>query len=185
VTAIARKGERRAGAPGDHRCTPTEIWQTALEAIDRNSFTLDPCWNPDSTVPTGLHYDGTLPGGAMYDGIGGSGSDGLTMPWIGDVWVNPPFSAMKAWVAKVELEYYRARSITFLGPGDTSVGWWHHMARMCDAWAPWSRRVHFPIEGQPKGSPTGGVHLFYCGPQATRWRRAFEAAGHPTFAGVR
>lgn len=178
-----RSGKRdENGIPvGDHRCTPEPIWSVALEAIGRDAFDLDPATNPHSTVPAGLGCFGPLAGG----------EDGLARAWFGHVWLNFPFSDPNPWVAKVIAEAATMmepdpvmRSITVLGPGDSSVTWWRALRSSCDAWAMWPRREHFPIPGNAKGSPPAGVHLWYFGPCSNRWRRRMEDHGVPTEAGA-
>lgn len=176
---------------GDHRCTPPEIWQVALEALGVDTFDLDPAANEHSTVPAHAHCTGPKAGGA----------DGLELEWWGDVFINFPFSEPNPWAAKIHREAERMlrpvlwsdeaefpdkrppRSMTILGPGDSAVTWWRAMRQVCDAWAMWPKRAHFPLPGQAKGSPPGPVHLWYIGPRSNRWRRIFESHGVPTEAG--
>ncbi len=168
---------------GDHRCTPLEIWEVALEAIGADKFDLDPASNEHATVPAHAVCTGPKIGGV----------DGLTLQWSGNVWLNFPFSQPSPWVEKVQHEADRmlrpddarhARSITVLGPGDSGVVWWRVMRGLCDARALWPKRVHFPLPGQMKGSAPGPVHLWYIGPRSNHWRRVFEAHGAATEAGA-
>jgi len=173
------------GTPlGDHRCTPPEIWQVALEAINADSFGLDAATNSFATVPAAQRCTGPRAGGV----------DGLLVDWFGDVWLNFPFSEPNPWVAKVHREADRMlalepggeppRSITVLGPGDSAVTWWRAMRSLCDARAMWPKRAHFPRPDQLKGSAPGPVHLWYIGPRSTRWRSIMESHGVPTEAGA-
>lgn len=76
-----------AGAMGGHQSARmgTDIWLTPKHILDAlGQFDLDPCSAPDPHLwPTAAeHY--TLP------------TDGLTEPWHGRVWLNPPYG-MQAW----------------------------------------------------------------------------------------
>ena len=53
--------------------------------------------------------------------------DGLSEPWFGTVWVNPPYSAMEEWTQKVVSELHRddVDTILYLCKGDSSTDWWH------------------------------------------------------------
>lgn len=53
--------------------------------------------------------------------------DGLTLPWTGRVWCNPPYSNIAAWVRKAwdEWEDDTPESIVMLLPANrTEQGWW-------------------------------------------------------------
>lgn len=161
------RGQQRAGRPGDHRCTPAVIYEAALEALGITVWDLDPASNPNSTVPAILE---------LYEG-------GLEEPWGGHVWVNPPFSDINPWVEKVFDNEWD--SLTFLGPHDLSTKWARRMTSGCNAWAAWPRRVHFPVPGQPKGSPPAGIALWYFGSKCEIWlermraKRCIAYPGHP------
>ena len=159
---------------GDHRCTPPEIWMVALAAVGIKAWDLDPATNAFSTVPATVCWDGS-----------GEDQDGLILPWYGHVWLNFPFSVPALWVDKAIAEAASrvVRSITILSPSDSSTAWWHKLRRGCDASAAWSRRTHFPLPDNPKGSPGAAPHLSYIGKRSNRWRRVFERYGHTTCAG--
>ncbi len=161
---------------GDHRCTPEPIWRMALEAIARTSFDLDPATNPHSTVP------------AMARRMGPDvdGRCGLTEPWGPgpDVWLNFPFSRPAPWIDKAIEEASWCHSITVLGPGDTSVKWWHRITRACAAWCALPKRYHFPLPGRPKGSPPAPVHLWYFGENRHRWFSVVRGHGCIAYPGA-
>lgn len=172
---LVGRAKGAAGAPGDSRCTPPVIWRACLGAAGLAvCWDLDPASNPHSTVPASVRWQG----------LSGA-DDGLLLPWAGDVWLNPPFSAMARWTSKALREARRARSVTLLVPGDSSTAWWRSLARASAAWAVWPRREHFPLPGeQGRGSPGGGVHLFWLGPAPALWRAEMEIAGALTFPGA-
>lgn len=80
-------------AMGSHQSARmgTDIWLTPRPILDAlGPFDLDPCSAPDPSVwPTAArHY--TLP------------VDGLTQPWCGRVWLNPPYGQQAwQWLAKL------------------------------------------------------------------------------------
>jgi hypothetical protein len=166
------RGTLKAGRPGDHRCTPRAIWLAARHAAGIEQWDLDPATNQFSTLPAATKWDGEA-----------EDRDGLALAWFGDTWCNPPFSGMGVWTDKAIRESARTRSLTFLGPGDSSTEWWRKWVSKCDAWAAWPTRIHFPMPDHPTGSPPGPIHLFYVGPRATRWRRVMAHVGCTTFAG--
>lgn len=54
--------------------------------------------------------------------------DGLTKPWFGRVWCNPPFSDIEPWVAKAWFEAERGNTevVAMLLPASrTEQPWWH------------------------------------------------------------
>ena len=156
---VPMRGMRR-NADGDHRCTPRFVWEAALTAIGRKQFDCDPATNEHSTVPAKICYDGSCPE-----------MDGLLQPWEGNVWLNFPFSNPMPWVEKSAKELPRIRSLTVLGPNDSSVKWHQRLVRIVDAYAAWPKRFHFPLPGKAKGSGPGPIALYYVGPQSNTWMR--------------
>lgn len=80
---VARGSRQKIGHPkNDEYYTPSWIF----EALSL-SFDLDPCGTEDGAfVPAKHRYH--LP------------ADGLTTPWFGLIWMNPPFSKPAPWVEK-------------------------------------------------------------------------------------
>lgn len=166
------RGTLKAGRAGDHRCTPRSIVVAARHAVGIERWDLDPASNKFSIIPAETSWHGE-----------GPEDDGLALPWFGDTWLNPPFSAMLTWVEKALRESKRTRSLTFLGPGDSSTTWWRKMVDNSDSWAAWPTRIHFPMPDHPTGSPPGPIHLFYFGARSTRWRRVMAHVGCTVFPG--
>lgn len=184
----SRKVDEHGVPIGDHRCTPKDIVDVALEAIGIEQFDLDPASNEHSIVAARFRWSGPKVGG----------EDGLALPWFGNTWLNWPWSDSMLWVGKIQHEADKMVgqqlhvhegesapwSMTLLGPGDSSVIWWRALRQLCDARAMWPKRVHFPLPNQAKGSPPAPVHLWYIGPRSNRWRRIMESHGVPTEAGA-
>lgn len=53
--------------------------------------------------------------------------DGLSIPWFGSIFCNPPYSGVKAWMKKAheELDAGRAHTIVFLVFARTDTAWFH------------------------------------------------------------
>ena len=103
----------------------SQAWETPaelLEALSRvfGRFDLDPC-APRKTrtrVKARTHFTAE--------------DDGLTLPWHGTVFVNPPYGrTLRKWVAKArqEVEEGRARTVVALLPARPDTSYWHdHIA---------------------------------------------------------
>jgi hypothetical protein len=80
---------RRAMGSHDNNSAGHDEWLTPPEVIGAlGSFDLDPCSPVDRPWPTAReHY-------TIAD-------NGLTLPWHGLVWVNPPYSTASKWLAKL------------------------------------------------------------------------------------
>ena len=97
--------------------TPRALLDAVLQAADREAFNLDPC-SP--------HVDGPVPALVRWTET----DDGLSRPWAGLVFVNPPYSrALPAWVAKCSTEAAGGAVVVGLVPSRTDTRWWHsHVA---------------------------------------------------------
>lgn len=97
--------------------TPKDLWRPLSRAVD--GFDLDPCSGAESTPIAPERYT--------------KADDGLTQPWFGDVFVNPPWSsngdgsAKDLWLTKCRNEAQKDRvdSVTVILPADTSAHWFH------------------------------------------------------------
>ncbi len=95
----------------DDRRTPDDLFAECCALAGIYHFDLDPCARDESTRGRGWY---TLD------------EDGLSKPWSGNVWLNPPYSALPAWMEKVDEERARCRNIVCLLPANrTEQGWWH------------------------------------------------------------
>lgn len=95
--------------------TPAEIVRLATRVL--GNIDLDPC-----TVATN-------PVGA--DRVYTEADDGLSQPWYGRVFCNPPFNRIMPWVEKAIHEPCAA--VFFLAPGWTSAKWWHRLSGAASA----------------------------------------------------
>jgi phage N-6-adenine-methyltransferase len=65
--------------------------------------------------------------------------DGLTQPWAGRIWCNPPYSQPAPWLHRMA----EHRNGIAMLPADTSTDWWHQWATTADEWCFLRRRVRF------------------------------------------
>ncbi|QZP37097.1 phage N-6-adenine-methyltransferase [Halobaculum magnesiiphilum] len=88
--------------------------------------------------------------------------DGLAQPWHGDVWLNPPYSAMDEWTPKVvsELQRPAVDSICYLVKGDSSTDWWQDAVEHAEAVAMLDSRLAF---GDGDDSAPFASHVFVFG----------------------
>lgn len=110
----------------DVRETPPELF--AARAAKWGPFTLDAAAT-DMNAQCGAYYTehGFQDAG---DEFFADGPNGLTGPWSGRVWINPPFSDMGAWCAKCwsEVAAGRVELIDFLSPATrTEQPWWQKL----------------------------------------------------------
>ena len=93
--------------------TPRALLDAILQAADHTEFDLDPC-SPRA--------DGPVPALTRWT----EADDGLTSPWSGLVFVNPPYSrALPHWVAKCAQEAAAGATVIGLVPSRTDTRWWH------------------------------------------------------------
>ena len=115
-----------AGNTSSHHAwqTPQEILLPLYSVF--GTFDLDPC-SPTNTrrtapVKARVHYT--------------ADDDGLSLPWFGDVFVNPPYGReIPHWIAKAhrEVELGNAQTVVALIPARTDTAYWHeHVATQAD-----------------------------------------------------
>lgn len=87
----------------DHWSTPKEVYDNLNKEFN---FDDDPC-------PLG-------------------GTDGLCRDWGQSVFVNPPYSNIKEWVAYAYSQSRKGKTVVMLIPSRTDTKWWHEYV-MCGA----------------------------------------------------
>lgn len=101
----------------DEYATPPEIWRPLARAV--GGFDVDPASGAESTPIASTRYT--------------KEDNGLSKPWHGDVWLNPPWStngdgsAKETWLRKARNEANREKvsRVVVLLPSDTSAHWFH------------------------------------------------------------
>ena len=138
----------------DEYATPPEIWRPLSRAV--GGFDLDAASGAESTpiAPDRLTKD----------------DDGLTQPWYGNVWLNPPWStngngsAKYDWLRKVHNEINRAAvdRVVVILPVDTSAHWFHDYVLDANAVCfVGPGRISFEGEGP---NPSFSLLIVVCGP---------------------
>ena len=116
-----------AGVSATHEgwTTPADLLELLYPLVE-GRFDLDPC-SPvrGRTAPVKARNHYTVD------------HDGLVLPWSGTVYMNPPFRAAAAWVAKAKAEADSGRVSALIGllPARVDTAWWHdHVAEVADIW---------------------------------------------------
>lgn len=92
----------------DDRGTPQDLFNALSERF--GGFTLDVAAAPHN---------------AKCERYYTRADDGLSLPWRGRVWCNPPYSKLQPWLAKAWLEHVETELIVMLLPANrTEQGWW-------------------------------------------------------------
>jgi len=78
-------------------------------------FTLDPCASPENAKCAAFFTEA---------------DDGLTQPWSGRVFMNPPYGRQIArWMQKAWEESQKGVRVVCLVPARTDTAWWHEYAQ--------------------------------------------------------
>jgi phage N-6-adenine-methyltransferase len=96
----------------------TDIWSTPKNfflALDAEfHFNLDVC---------------ALPENAKCDRFFSPDDDGLSRPWRGTCWMNPPYGrTISAWMRKAYRSARQGATVVCLVPARTDTDWWHKYA---------------------------------------------------------
>lgn len=78
---------------------------------------------------------------ARWLGPNGDHADALAVPWGDDTmcWLNPPYSRVRAFIAKAAEEAQRGCTVVALVPARTDARWWHAQV--------WDAERHAPRPG--------------------------------------
>jgi DNA N-6-adenine-methyltransferase Dam len=105
-------------------------------------------------------------------------TDGLTQPWAGRVFLNPPYSrdVMGQFVDKLlaEIASGHVAQAIVLTPVRCDTGWWHQLTAAASAIAFVKGRIKFwRSEGQPECGAIYGSVFFFIGEDCAGFRRCF------------
>ena len=104
-------------------------------------------------------------------------TDGLTAPWRGMVWMNPPFGGRNGLVPWLDRFLWHGNGIA-LTPDRTSAPWWQDANRRADATLFVNGKVKFERpDGSIGKSPGTGTTLFAAGDMALSALMRAEANG--------
>jgi phage N-6-adenine-methyltransferase len=108
--------------------------------------------------------------------------DGLGREWRGKTFLNGPYSNIAPWVNKLISEYAAGRvtEAICLTHACTDTEWFYLLRSVASAICFTRPRIKFlDVNGQEAtGSPTMGQALFYLGPRADEFARAFGSVGY-------
>jgi len=120
---LAKKDRRRSGlavSPGSvHWSSASENWATPQDFFDRvaaefGPFDLDACASAENT---------------KCDRYYTPAEDGLSQPWTGRVWLNPPYGrTIGLWMRKAYESAKAGAIVVCLVPARTDTAWWHDYA---------------------------------------------------------
>lgn len=142
--------------------TPKEIIDAAIEVM--GAIDLDPCSNSKDApnVPALDHYT--------------AADDGLSMPWFGRVYMNPPYGrVIGGWTEKLAAEY-EAGNVTeaiALVPGRIDTQWWQALGENYHACFV-TGRLTFIGNDDPAPFPST---VFYFGENVAKFFEVFSAIG--------
>lgn len=113
--------------------------------------------------------------------------DGLSKPWFGNVWLNPPYSKdlIGRFADKLvgHVEAGEVSQAVVLINNATETLWFQKLAKLASAACFPSGRIQFiDKDGNPGGSPLQGQAILYFGPSSTRFCKAFAEVGFTAFA---
>ena len=138
----------------------TDEWYTPPFIFDALSirFDLDPC------SPGQGHW---VPADNVYT----KEDDGLSKPWFGTVFMNPPFGGRNGHVPWLD-KFFKHNNGVAIVRAYTSSGWWHDFA-------PKAQGILFPRgktkflrpDGTEGKSPSSGVAFLCCGERACKAAR--------------
>lgn len=143
--------------------TPPEIIQLTLRLFD-GVIDLDPCSDAEgdkANVPARIHYT--------------EGTDGLTRPWIGRVYMNPPYGRVIAtWVRKFILNYKLGITTEgiILVPARTDTAWFRLLRDFPVCFI--KGRLRF--SGMDNSAPFPSA-VFYAGPRIGEFANIFGEIG--------
>lgn len=102
---------------------------------------------------------------------------GLTRPWRGFVWMNPPFGGRNGIIPWLDKFFAHGNGVA-LTPDRTSAPWWQSAARKADAVLFVAPKIRFiPGPGAKASAPAQGTTLMAAGPRGVAALRNAQAAG--------
>lgn len=108
--------------------------------------------------------------------------DGLTQPWVGRVWMNPPYASrlIRPFCEHLAEQYKtgEVKTAVALVNSATETGWYHTLASVAASMCFPSRRVRFWHPDKPgDAGALQGQTVFYLGDRTRAFREAFSEFG--------
>lgn len=109
-------------------------------------------------------------------------TNGLDKDWLGNVWMNPPYSAklIKSFASKLVEQAINGNTESFivLVNNATETSWFKEMCSVSEAICLVSKRIKFlDPEGNPVGAPLQGQCILYGGNDPLSFAREFSQYG--------
>jgi hypothetical protein len=143
--------------------TPDKITNFLYEFFGAEGIDLDPCSDSNFNIKAKKHY-------TIED-------NGLSQPWQGNVFVNPPFSEVAQWAEKAIAEYQddKIPDLIFLTKFDARVAWFKPLMNNADVFCVVEGYVSF--EGNDGDSATFTTVLWYFGTRHWDFASIFSGLG--------
>lgn len=126
-------------------------WQGAPPEGDDDVGTKPALWRPIADAMGGFDLDPAAGAETVQiaDERFTKADDGLTQPWHGCVWLNPPFSEKDQWYTRLVDQYNRGNvsSAVAIAPTDLSADWAQHHFATADIFAFLDGRNHYTAAG--------------------------------------
>ncbi len=107
--------------------------------------------------------------------------DGLTEPWVGKVWMNPPYAQplISQFIEKLccEVENGSVSEAIVLTNDSTDTAWFQRASSLAEAICFTKKRICFVSPEGGKGSPLQGQAFFYFGRDVKRFAERFKEIG--------
>ncbi len=111
----------------------TDDWCTPKWLADAlGPFDCDPCSSERSHIDARRTY--------ALDHVDPYRRDGLAIPWMGSIWVNPPYSNVGPWAQKLADHDGPWCTLVKLDP---TTKWWATLMAACPTIAPFRKRIKF------------------------------------------
>jgi phage N-6-adenine-methyltransferase len=106
-------------------------------------------------------------------------NDGLSQPWHGRVWLNPPYSRVEEFVDKLrrEIASGNVTAAIMLVNNFSDTAWFHQAASAASALCFPRGRIFFEREDGPADSPLQAQCFFYYGKDVAGFRKVFASIG--------
>jgi len=148
----------------DQHYTPVSLLNKVTDFF-LGTIDLDPCSNSFANphTPARIHYTQEI--------------DGLIQPWIGRVFVNPPYSDIQPFLSKAKAEFRdgNAKEILILVPARTDTQWHYSMRNFSRCYITGRLKFVNP-ENKGRSAPFPSM-LFYLGYRVEKFCDFWESTG--------